>query len=43
MSLIGTLARLEAVESGRARPMATVRHRRLGDRPLVLVPLTTAA
>ncbi|MGW1846783.1 hypothetical protein [Streptomyces sp. NPDC001966] len=42
MSLISTLARLEAVESGRARPMATVRHRHLTDRPLVLVPLTTA-
>ncbi|MFJ1746108.1 hypothetical protein ACIOJD_07670 [Streptomyces sp. NPDC088116] len=42
MSLINTLARLEAVESGRARPLATVRHRRLSERPLVLVPLTTA-
>ncbi|MEV6307572.1 hypothetical protein AB0M10_03090 [Streptomyces sp. NPDC051840] len=42
MSLITTLARLEAVESGRAQPLATVRHRRLTDRPLVLVPLTTA-
>ncbi|MEU3225971.1 hypothetical protein ABZ695_22775 [Streptomyces sp. NPDC006976] len=42
MSLISTLARLEAVESGRARPTATVRHRRLTGRPLVLVPLTTA-
>ncbi|MEU6488351.1 hypothetical protein [Streptomyces sp. NPDC046887] len=42
MSLIGTLARLEAVESGRAQPLATVRHRHLSDRPLVLVPLTTA-
>ncbi|MFF9072319.1 hypothetical protein ACF1A9_08360 [Streptomyces sp. NPDC014872] len=42
MSLISTLARLEAVESGRARPLATVRHRHLTDRPLVLVPLTTA-
>ncbi|MDF6042631.1 hypothetical protein LRD69_10750 [Streptomyces sp. JH14] len=42
MSLISTLARLEAVESGRAQPLATVRHRRLSDRPLVLVPLTTA-
>ncbi|MFF2325545.1 MULTISPECIES: hypothetical protein [unclassified Streptomyces] len=42
MSLISTLARLEAVESGRAQPMATVRHRHLTDRPLVLVPLTTA-
>ncbi|WP_327376172.1 hypothetical protein OG393_20845 [Streptomyces sp. NBC_01216] len=42
MSLISTLARLEAVESGRAQPLATVRHRHLSRRPLVLVPLTTA-
>ncbi|MFE9738037.1 hypothetical protein [Streptomyces sp. NPDC006477] len=42
MSLISTLARMEAVESGRAQPLATVRHRRLSERPLVLVPLTTA-
>ncbi|MER8231934.1 hypothetical protein [Streptomyces sp. NPDC094049] len=42
MSLISTLARMEAVEAGRAQPLATVRHRRLSARPLVLVPLTTA-
>ncbi|MFC5801474.1 hypothetical protein [Streptomyces formicae] len=42
MSLIHTLARLEAVERGRAQPLATVRHRQLSERPLVLVPLTTA-
>ncbi|MBN0045784.1 hypothetical protein JS756_17055 [Streptomyces actuosus] len=42
MSLIVTLARLEAVSTGRAQPTATVRHRRLSDRPLVVVPLTTA-
>ncbi|MGW1540430.1 hypothetical protein ACWCPM_09315 [Streptomyces sp. NPDC002309] len=42
MSLISTLARLEAVDSGRAQPAATVRHRHLSERPLVLVPLTTA-
>ncbi|MET7682871.1 hypothetical protein [Streptomyces sp. NPDC005423] len=42
MSLITTLARLEAVSTGRARPTATVRHRHLSERPLVLVPLTTA-
>ncbi|MGQ4515630.1 hypothetical protein [Streptomyces sp. DW26H14] len=42
MSMISTLARLEAVETGRAAPLATVRHRHLSDRPLVLVPLTTA-
>ncbi|MFD3353803.1 hypothetical protein [Streptomyces fradiae] len=42
MSLITTLARLEAVEAGRARPLATVRHRHVSDAPLVLVPLTTS-
>ncbi|GHD99347.1 hypothetical protein [Streptomyces alanosinicus] len=42
MSLITTLARLEAVSSGRAQPVATVRHRHLSARPLVFVPLTTA-
>jgi hypothetical protein len=42
MSLISTLARLEAVESGRATPLATVLHRHLSERPLVLVPLTTS-
>ncbi|MFI9200131.1 hypothetical protein [Streptomyces sp. NPDC053048] len=42
MSLISTLARLEAVREGRARPLATVRHRHLAERPLVFVPLTTA-
>ncbi|MGW9025055.1 hypothetical protein ACWGQ5_12640 [Streptomyces sp. NPDC055722] len=42
MSLIATLARLEAVRSGRAQPTATVRHRHLSERPLVFVPLTTA-
>ncbi|MEU6357030.1 hypothetical protein ABZ896_48330 [Streptomyces sp. NPDC047072] len=42
MSLISTLARLEAVSTGRAQPAATVRHRHLSERPLVLVPLTTA-
>ncbi|MFJ9421516.1 hypothetical protein [Streptomyces sp. NPDC101249] len=42
MSLISTLARLEAVSSGRAQAAATVRHRHLSERPLVLVPLTTA-
>ncbi|WP_320782164.1 hypothetical protein [Streptomyces sp. CRN 30] len=42
MSLISTLARLEAVRSDRAQPAATVRHRHLSDRPLVLVPLVTA-
>ncbi|MFP3992213.1 hypothetical protein U9R90_33035 [Streptomyces sp. E11-3] len=42
MSLTATLARLEAVQTGRAQPVATVRHRHLTDRPLVFVPLTTA-
>ncbi|MCX4993895.1 hypothetical protein OG739_14440 [Streptomyces longwoodensis] len=42
MSLIATLSRLEAVTTGRAQPLATVRHRRLSERPLVFVPLTTA-
>ena len=42
MSLISTLARLEAVGTGRAQPATTVRHRHLSQRPLVFVPLTTA-
>ncbi|MBF9070546.1 hypothetical protein [Streptacidiphilus fuscans] len=42
MSLLTTLARLEAVRSGRAQPLATVRHRHLAERPFVLVPLTAA-
>ncbi|MEU1149604.1 hypothetical protein ACFYO9_33355 [Streptomyces sp. NPDC005863] len=42
MSLIDSLARLEAVSSGRAQVRATVRHRHISQRPLVLVPLTTA-
>jgi hypothetical protein len=42
VSLITTLARLEAVDTGRAQPTATVRHRHLSERPLVFVPLTTA-
>jgi hypothetical protein len=42
MSLISALARIEAARDGRARPLATVLHRHLADRPMVLVPLTTA-
>ena len=42
MSLITTLARLQAVRSGRAEPLATVRHRHLTDRPMVVVPLAAA-
>nr|WP_206323409.1 hypothetical protein [Streptomyces sp. HNM0574] len=39
---MSALARMEAVAAGRAQPLATVRHRRLAEHPLVLVPLTTA-
>jgi len=42
MSLLTTLARLEAVRSGHAEPLATVRHRHLAKRPMVLVPLAAA-
>jgi hypothetical protein len=42
MSVMGTLARAEAVAGGRAVAAATVRHRYVADRPLVFVPLTTA-
>lgn len=42
MSLIAALARMEAAARGRAQPAATVLHRHLAERPLVLVPLTTA-
>ncbi|PJE94103.1 hypothetical protein CUT44_27760 [Streptomyces carminius] len=42
MSLLATLARVEAAATGRARPLTTVCHRRLTERPMVLVPLTTA-
>ncbi|MFF8265394.1 hypothetical protein [Streptomyces virginiae] len=42
MSLLSTLARLEAVRAGRAQPLATVRHRHLSDNPMVFLPLTTA-
>lgn len=42
MSLIETLARMEAVAEGRARPRCTALHRHLSERPLVFVPLTTA-
>lgn len=42
MSLLSTLARLEAVRSGHAEPLATVRHRHLSARPMVLVPLAAA-
>lgn len=42
MSLLVTLARAEAVVAGRATALATVRHRHLSERPLVLVPMTAA-
>lgn len=42
MSTLTALARIEAVRSGRAQPLATVRHCHLGDRPLVVVPLRLA-
>ncbi|WP_431678705.1 hypothetical protein [Kitasatospora sp. KL5] len=42
MSLLSTLARLESVRSGRAEPLATVRHRHLSERPMVVVPLAAA-
>ncbi|MCQ4082878.1 hypothetical protein NGB36_20295 [Streptomyces sp. RB6PN25] len=42
MSLMVTLARAQAAAEGRAQPLATVGHRHLSQRPLVLVMLTTA-
>ncbi len=40
--MLTTLARMQAVRSGRAEPLATVRHRHLSERPMVLVPLAAA-
>jgi hypothetical protein len=42
MTLLTTLARLEAAASGRARPLSRVRHGRLATQPLVIIPLTLA-
>jgi hypothetical protein len=42
MTILTALARAEAVESGRAQPLTTVRHTHIADRPLVLVPLSLA-
>jgi hypothetical protein len=42
VSVLQALARAEAVAGRRAVPAATVCHRHLSERPLVLVPLTTA-
>ncbi|MFI6503130.1 hypothetical protein [Nonomuraea typhae] len=39
MSLLTSLARLRALQEGRAQPIATVRHCHLSDRPMVLIPL----
>jgi hypothetical protein len=42
MSTLTALARVEAFSTGRAVPIATVRHVHLSDEPLVLVPLLLA-
>jgi hypothetical protein len=42
MTLLTTLARLQAAQSGRAQPLSRVRHRRLAEQPLVIIPLTLA-
>jgi hypothetical protein len=42
MSTLTSLARAKAAETGRAQPVATVRHIHLSDRPLVFVPLALA-
>ncbi|WP_432829509.1 hypothetical protein [Dactylosporangium sp. CA-092794] len=42
MSILTALARAEAVESGRAQPLTTVRHTHIAAKPLVLVPLALA-
>ncbi|GLZ15685.1 hypothetical protein Acsp04_59200 [Actinomadura sp. NBRC 104425] len=42
MSALTSLARLEAVATGRAQPLATVRHCHLAEAPLVMVPLKLA-
>ncbi|GAA2858615.1 hypothetical protein Acy02nite_22510 [Actinoplanes cyaneus] len=42
MSTLTALARAQAVASGRAQPIATVRHLHVHDYPLVLVPLAMA-
>ncbi|MFG2042571.1 hypothetical protein [Dactylosporangium sp. NPDC048998] len=42
MSILTALARAEAVESGRAQPLTTVRHTHIAQTPLVLVPLALA-
>jgi hypothetical protein len=42
MTLLATLARLQAADTGRAVPLSRVRHRRLASPPLVIIPLTLA-
>jgi hypothetical protein len=42
VSTLVALARAQAFASGRAQPIATVRHLHLGERPFVLVPLAMA-
>jgi hypothetical protein len=42
MSMVSALARVQAMESMTAVPVTAYRHRRLSDRPLVVIPLTMA-
>lgn len=42
MSMVSALARMEAMEAMTAMPLTAFRHRRISDRPLVVVPLTMA-
>ncbi|GIF06775.1 hypothetical protein [Actinoplanes siamensis] len=42
MSTLTALARAQAVATGRAQPIATVRHLHVHDHPMVLVPLAMA-
>ena len=42
MSTLTALARAQAVATGRAQPIATVRHLHVHDHPLVLIPLAMA-
>ncbi|WP_395109173.1 hypothetical protein [Actinomadura sp. SCN-SB] len=42
MSVLSSLAQLEAAATGRAQPLATVRHCHLTDAPLVMIPLKLA-
>src|SRR5690606_21583244 len=42
MSVLTALARMEAMRTGRAQPIANLCHTHLSDRPLVMVPLKLA-